>query len=364
MTTAETFEAYVNGLQADEKLDARGNRETIQRIIELVEKHNVLVLGHNYMHPLIYRLSPAGARGDSLALAKYAAEADAPVILFNGVWFMAETAKILNPSKQVLIASDQAGCSLADPIRAGEMRQLKREYPDVPIVAYINSYADLKAEMNGPYDTVCTSANAVDVIRRVRDQSGSSRIVFVPDTLMGKNLQYELDQLGERIDLVYPGKDNDLPEGKCEVHEKFTADQLRLIRAQHEIPKVDWGQNPEPQRLVMAHWECPPDVLREADFYGSTSQMAREIARLKPEKVYLATECEMAANLAGEFPETEFVRACAVFCSHMSQITLNGILRALEHLDAGTAYKAGHEVRLDERTRQRAYQPIERMLRA
>ena len=345
---AITLATYEKGFRGTAyELDVAANEEKICRILQLKEEKNVLILGHNYMRPMIYSLSEEGARGDSLALARFAAKTDCPIILFDGVRFMAETAKILNPNKKVLIASKSAGCSLADPIRAEHVRRLKREYPGVPVVTYINSYADVKAES----DICCTSANAVNVIVHMKEETGSDRIIFLPDTLMGQNLQKELDDLGYGIDLIYPGKNNDLAEGKCEVHENFTLEALLDIRAQYDIPKG------HPSRAILAHWECPPEVIEEADFHGSTSQMANYIRQNSPELVFLATECEMAANLEGEFPQTEFVRTCQIYCSHMRRITLDGILSALETEDP-----VKHEVTVDEQVRIRALKPIQRML--
>ena len=329
------------------EVDVAANAEKVRRILQLREEKDVLILGHNYMHPLVFGLSDKAARGDSLALARYAAQTACSIILMDGVRFMAETAKILNPSKKVLIANKLAGCSLADPVRGEDVRALKAAYPGVPVVMYINSYADAKAEA----DICCTSANALDVILHVAETTGSGRMLFLPDTLMGMNLQAELDALGHRLDLIYPGKGNDLREAKCEVHEQFTVEELRLIRRQHDIPKG------HPHRAILAHWECPPAVLQEADFHGSTSQMANYIREREPERVYLATECEMAANLEAEFPQTEFIRACLIFCSHMRRIGLDGILSALESEDPER-----HEITVDEEVRVRALKPVERML--
>lgn len=325
------------------RVDAEANKEKIERILVLAKQKDALILGHNYMHPLIYALSSPDARGDSLALARYAARTDKPIILFDGVRFMAETAKILNPAKKVLIASKEAGCSLADPIRGEQVRALKAQYPGVPVVTYINSYADVKAES----DVCCTSANALEMVLSCE----SHQVIFLPDSLMGANLQDELSLNGHTIQLIYPGKDNNLSRGTCEVHEKFTVQDLYTIRQQHEIPK---GHT---RRAVMAHWECPPDVLREADFYGSTSQMAAYIREKMPEKVFLATECEMAANLAAEFPQTEFIRQCNMYCPHMRMITLDGMLSALETEDPMM-----HEITVDSQLREKALGPIQKML--
>ncbi len=329
------------------EVDVAANAEKVRRILQLKDEKNVLILGHNYMHPLVFGLSDKRARGDSLALARHAAETTCPVILMDGVRFMAETAKILNPDKKVLIASKLAGCSLADPVRGEDVRALKAAYPGAPVVMYINSYADAKAEA----DICCTSSNALDVILHVARTTGSAKVIFLPDTLMGMNLQAELDDLGHRVELIYPGKDNDMMEAKCEVHEQFTVADLQLLRLQYDIPKG------HPRRAILAHWECPPDVLREADFHGSTSQMSNYIREHQPERAYLATECEMASNLAAEFPQTEFVRACLVFCSHMRRIGLDGILSASETEDPEE-----HEITVDEGVRVRALVPIKRML--
>lgn len=343
-----TYEEYRRSLAGTEhEIDVLAHEEKIRRILELKLQKNVLILGHNYMAPLIYNLSENDARGDSLALARYAAKTECPVILFDGVRFMAETAKILNPEKKVLIASKLAGCSLADPIRADQVRQLKAEFPGVPVVTYINSYADVKAES----DFCCTSANAVQVIESAALRADSSQVIFLPDSLMGENLQNELENTGSEIKLLYPGKDNSLEEARCEVHEQFSVGELRLIREQHGIPK---GHR---RRAVLAHWECSPEVLEEADFHGSTSQMSRYIADNSPERVFLATECEMAANLAGEFPEVEFVRSCQMYCRHMRQLTLDGILSALETEDP-----VKHEITVEEDVRQAALVPLQRML--
>ena len=343
-----TFEKYAKSFEnTAAALDVAANEETIRRIFALRDEKDVIILGHNYMPPIIYGLSEEWARGDSLLLAQRAADTENPIILLNGVRFMAETAKILSPEKKVLIASKEAGCSLADPIRAEQVKRIRSEYPGAPVVTYVNSYADVKAES----DYCCTSANALNVIRHVQKESGESTIIFLPDTLMGKNLQAELDEMGAGIDLIYPGKKNSLDEGKCEVHEKFTVEDLQNIRKEHDIPKG------HPRRAVLAHWECSPEVLEEADYHGSTSQMMRYVRDRKLEKTYLATECEMAANLQQQLPGVEFVRACLVFCQHMQKITLKGILHALDTEDPEL-----HEVTIDEETRVRALVPIERMI--
>jgi len=320
----------------DQHLEFEAHRELIADILQLKAEKNALVLGHNYMHPLIFQVSEQGERGDSLALSRFAAESDQPIIVFNGVRFMAETAKILNPSKKVLIADLDAGCSLADDFTADDVKAYRARYPGAPVVTYINSYADVKAET----DICCTSANAPNVIRHAAQAYNSDTVIFLPDSLMGRNLDEELRREGSPIKLIYPGKEDDRYQ-RCEVHEQFTADQLRMIREQYDMPK---GAG---DRAVLVHWECPPEVLAEADFYGSTSQMARYIAEhAELKRVYLATECEMAANLASEFPAVEFVKSCSVYCQHMRKISLEKLKTCLEqeiyevHVDAAVAERA------------------------
>ncbi len=328
----------------DQHLEFQARRDIVGRILELREAKNVLILGHNYMEPLIYQLSGERERGDSLALSRFAEQTDKPIILFDGVRFMAETAKILSPGKKVLIADLEAGCSLADPFTADDVRAIKARYPGAPVVTYVNSYADIKAVS----DYCCTSANGLQVVLHASRAFDSRQVIFFPDSLMGANLQKELGERGEEIDIIYPGKHDD-GFGRCEVHEKFTAQHIREIREQHDLPK---GAE---DAAVLVHWECPPEVVAEADFCGSTSQMAQYVeshATLK--RVYLATECEMAANLAAEYPQVEFVRTCHIFCEHMRKITLEKILHSLEH--------EVHEVTVDPEIAKHARKAIDRML--
>lgn len=349
-TSAQSAEAALAAIetrlrsQPDQLLEFEVERERVRRILELRAEKNALILGHNYMHPLVFQLSGQGERGDSLALARYAARSEHPLILFNGVRFMAETAKLLNPEKTVLIADTEAGCSLADNFTAARARDYRCRNPGAPVVTYINSYADVKAES----DYCCTSANALAVIRAAAEAFGSKRVIFLPDTLMAQNLQRELKQADSAIELIYPGRNDDVGI-KCEVHEQFTVEQLRAIRAQHDMPRNG------SESAVLVHWECPPEVLEEADFYGSTSQMAHYI-RERPQlrRVYLATECEMAANLASEFPAVEFVRSCSFYCPHMRRITLDKLVVSLE--------REIHPVTVDANVAARARAAIERML--
>ncbi len=343
MTQASAaFAAYRAGLRPDLELDALARQDLVEEIFHLRARRNALILGHNYMSPLVYRLARAEHRGDSLALSLLAARAAEPVILFNGVFFMAETAKILNPGKTVLIADREAGCSLADAVGPQDVRSLRAAHPGAPVVTYINSYAVLKAES----DFCCTSANALKVIQA----TGARKVIFLPDALMGANLAIELRRLGSDIELIHPGVDAATPAGRCEVHDQITLEDVLQVRRDHGIPRG------HPRRAVLVHWECRPEVAAEADFVGSTTEMARCIGQRGLERVFLGTECEMAANLEGEYPLTEFVRLCNVFCRHMARIRLERIRDALASLDP--AYR----VEVDERLRRRALIPIQRML--
>ncbi|MFQ5972651.1 MAG: quinolinate synthase [Alphaproteobacteria bacterium] len=327
-----------------EYIDFLANKSTIQRILKLREEKNVLILGHNYMTPLVFQVSGEGERGDSLQLAQYAARSSNPIILFDGVRFMAETAKILNPGKKVLIADDHAGCSLADPFRGEDVRRYKEEYPGRPVVLYINSYTDAKAEA----DYCCTSSNGLRVVKHAAQEFKTDEVIFLPDSLMGQNLQDELEKERSPICLIYPGKRDDR-HGSCEVHEQITPEMVRAIREQYNLKKED------SKTAVLVHWECKPEVLKEADFYGSTSGMRKYvIGHPELERVYLGTECEMTANLQNEFPGIEFVRSCTVFCRHMRKITLDKMLDTLE--------LESPEVTVPEHTRRRALRAIERML--
>jgi quinolinate synthase len=329
-------------------IDIEAHAKTIYKILKLKKKHNVLMLGHNYMEPLVFGLSSKEERGDSLGLSMHAAKTDAPYILFNGVPFMAETAKILNPTKIVLVADKSAGCSLADNFGAEDVRKLKAMYPGVPVMIYINSYAEAKAEC----DICCTSANAAKIAREMP----GDKILFVPDIYFAENLAEELKGIKT---VIYPGKDNPARGAVCEVHERFVLSDLLAVRQSFDIPKG------HPRRMLYAHWECRPDVLRESDFYGSTTQIARDIAKRvaenRLERAFVASECELTSNLAQEFPTVEFWTACSVRCSHMAKVTLGKILNALEALDRGDDLNP-YEVTLRSEVIERARTPIVRML--
>ena len=269
---------------------------TIDAINELKVRRNAIVLAHNYMTPDIYH-TVADITGDSLALAHEAADTDADVIVFAGVHFMAETAKITCPDTTVLIPDPEAGCSLAESITGADVRRLRQQYPDVPIVSYINTSAEVKAEV----DICCTSGNALAVVESL----DSDRVLFLPDQYLGAWVAGQTD------------KEIILWEGSCMVHERFTAQELRGYRQMHEGISV------------IAHPECPPDVLDEADYVGSTAGMIGWVKNERPSKVVMVTECSMSDNVAVEVPDVDFVRPCNL-CPHMKKITLDKIRTSLE----------------------------------
>ncbi|MFQ5635979.1 MAG: quinolinate synthase NadA [Gammaproteobacteria bacterium] len=292
----------------------------IAAINELKRERNAVLLAHNYQTPEIF-YGVGDITGDSLALAQQGAQVDAEVIVLCGVRFMAETAKILSPEKTVLLPDMDAGCSLAASITGADVRRLRERHPGVPVVTYVNAYADVRAEA----DICCTSSNAV----RVVESLGADRVIFVPDGYLGRYVAQNTD-----VEII-------LWEGACEVHERFTSDELRGYR--RDFPGIH----------IMAHPECPPEVLSEADFVGSTSGMIRHIGDERPERVVMVTECSMSDNVAIEFPEVEFVRPCNL-CPHMKRITLPKILRSLQDLSP--------EIEVDADTAERARRSLERML--
>jgi quinolinate synthase len=270
----------------------------IAEINELKAQRDAVILAHNYQRPEIFH-GVADITGDSLALARRATEVDADVIVQCGVHFMAETSKLLNPDKTVLLPDLRAGCSLAESITGADVRLLRERYPGVPVVTYVNTSAEVKAES----DVCCTSSNAVDVVESL----GTDRVIFLPDEFLGQHVANHTD-----VEVI-------VWRGHCEVHERFTGGQVRDYRAGHE------------NLTVLAHPECPQDVLAEADYVGSTSGMARYVGERQPAKVVMITECSMSDNVAAEHPEIEFVRPCNL-CPHMKRITLQGVRDALRDL--------------------------------
>jgi len=292
----------------------------VTAINALKRERNAIILGHNYMTPEIFH-GVSDLTGDSLALARMAVETDADVIVLAGVHFMAETAKLLNPEKTVLIPDPRAGCSLAESITGADVRLLRERYPGVPVVTYVNTSAEVKAEC----DICCTSANAVKVVESL----GSERVIFLPDEYLGRYVAAQTE-----VEVI-------LWHGHCMVHERFTAEELREYRQGFAGLQI------------IAHPECPPDVLEEADFVGSTAGMIDFVDRERPAKVVLVTECSMAGNVSVEFPDISFVQPCNL-CPHMKRITLEKILHALQTLT--------HEVTIDPHTAARARLSVERML--
>jgi quinolinate synthase len=292
----------------------------IDEIEALKKERRAVVLAHNYMTPDIFH-GVADLRGDSLALARMAEETGADVIVMAGVHFMAETAKILNPAKTVLIPDLRAGCSLAESITGADVRLLRQRYPGVPVVTYVNTSADVKAES----DICCTSGNAVAVVESL----GTDRVIFLPDQYLGR---WVASQTGVEVILW---------EGSCMVHERFTGEELRGYRADH------------PGIRIIAHPECPPDVLAEADFVGSTAGMISWVEKNRPPRVVMVTECSMSDNVAAEVRDVEFVRPCNL-CPHMKRITLAGIAESLRHMR--------HEVKVAPAVAERARAAVTRML--
>jgi quinolinate synthase len=270
----------------------------VKAINDLKKQRNAVILAHNYQTPEIYHCV-ADVVGDSLQLAKLAAQSEADILIQGGVHFMAETAKLLNPDKTVLIPDSRAGCSLAQSITAADIRLLRQRYPGVPVVAYVNTSAEVKAEV----DICCTSSNALKVVESL----GSDRVIFVPDQYLAKNVQAQT-----KVKII-------AWQGACEVHERFTAEDLLRYRAD------------DPSIQIIAHPECPPEVIAVSDFAGSTAAMIDFVKTKRPKRVLLVTECSMADNVASETTGTEFVRPCNL-CPHMKRITLPKILDSLVYL--------------------------------
>lgn len=292
----------------------------VKAINDLKKERNAVILAHNYMTPEIFHCV-GDIVGDSLQLAREAATADADVIVQCGVHFMAETAKLLSPHKTVLIPDAEAGCSLAASITGADIRRLREKHPGVPVVTYVNTSADVKAET----DICCTSSNAVQVVESL----GVPEVLCLPDEFLALNIAR---QTNVKI-ITY--------KGRCEVHERFTPEELRDYRAAH------------PGLSIIAHPECPPEVLDEADFSGSTSGMINWVKTNLPKKVMMVTECSMSDNVAAEVPEVDFIRPCNL-CPHMKRITLPKILDSLLYMK--------DEVVVDPAIAPRARAAVERMI--
>ena len=292
----------------------------VAAINELKAQRNAVILAHNYQTPEIFH-GVADITGDSLALAREAAKTDAEIILLCGVHFMAETAKLLSPEKTVLIPDLEAGCSLASSITADDVRLLRQRYPGVPVVTYVNTSAAVKAES----DICCTSANAVEVVESL----GVERVIFLPDEFLGRYVAGKTN-----VEVI-------LWQGHCEVHERFTAAEIRDYKSQF------------PDIVVLAHPECPPDVLAEVDFVGSTAAMIDHLKTNHARRVVMVTECSMSDNVAVEFPEIQFTRPCNL-CPHMKRITLPKILWSLQTMQ--------HQVEIEPTIAERARRAVQRMV--
>jgi len=307
----------------------------------LKQEKNAIILGHNYMEPALFHSIP-DFTGDSLALSRKAAQTDKDIIVFCGVKFMAETAKILNPSKTVLLPSEKAGCSLAESITSEDVRQLKARFPGVPVVTYVNTYADVKAES----DICCTSGNATAVVESL----GTDKVIFLPDEYLARNVARET---GKHI--IFPTiaipdgiAESELDyqligwHGRCEVHEKFTVSDIQAVREQF------------PEVIILSHPECSPEVVDASDFSGSTSAMINYVSDTNAPHYLILTECAMGDNIAVANPDKELLRLCMVRCPHMNQITMEDTLNSLKYNQ--------HVIEVPQLIQERAVQAVERMI--
>ena len=292
----------------------------VEKINKLKKEKNAVILAHSYMTPEIYHCV-ADIVGDSLLLAKESQKAKADIIIMCGVHFMAETAKILNPDKKVLIPDMSAGCSLAESITGDDVRLLKEKYPGVPVVSYVNTSADVKSET----DICCTSSNAVEIVESL----GVDKVIFLPDEYLAQNVAAQT-----KVKIISY-------KGTCIVHERFTPEEIKEYRKNY------------PGIVVLAHPECPPDVVAEADYTGSTSKMSNYVKVNKPKKVLMVTECSMSDNVAIENPDVEMIKPCNL-CPYMKKITLEGIYNSLT--------KGTEEVKLSESVMNKARMSIKRMI--
>ena len=320
MTTLTAADLYPKVAHVIPSVEWATMADDVDAIMRLKQERNAVILAHNYMTPEIFH-GVSDIVGDSLALAREAIDVEADVIVLAGVHFMAETAKLLNPGKTVLIPDLRSGCSLAESITPEDVRALRAAHPGVPVVTYVNTSAAVKSES----DICCTSGNAVRVIESL----GVPRVIMIPDRFLAANVAR---QTGVEV-IVHPGA--------CEVHERFTPDDIRQVRADH------------PGITVLAHPECPPEVVDEADYAGSTAQMVNFVEAKRPLKVALITECSMSDNVAQAYPDLEFVRPCNL-CPHMKRNTLGAIRHALETMT--------NEVTVPADVADRARLAVERML--
>ena len=341
MSVEETYlemKAKLNKIVPDFEL--RYKAELAYQINQLKEEKNAVILGHNYMEPALFHSIPDFV-GDSLALSRKAAQTDKDIIVFCGVRFMAETAKILNPQRIVLLPAKKAGCSLAASITAEDVRKLKEQFPGVPVVTYVNTYADVKAES----DVCCTSSNAAAVVESL----GTDTVMFLPDEYLAKNVARDTGkhiifpthtphgQSSTELDYQLIGW-----HGKCEVHEKFTVEDIAAVRQQF------------PEVVILSHPECSPEVVDASDFSGSTSAMIKYVEQTSAPRYLMLTECAMGDNVAASNPDKEMLGLCSVRCPHMNEITLEDTLDSLRYNQ--------YVIEVPEDIRVRAAQAVERMI--
>lgn len=296
----------------------------VHAINKLKKEKNAVILAHNYMTPDIFGLV-GDYRGDSLGLAIEATKTDADMIIQGGVHFMAETSKILCPDKKVFIPSMRAGCSLASSITGEDVKLIKERYPGIPVVTYVNTSADVKAES----DICCTSSNAVAIVEHIAAERGVNKVIMIPDEFLAKNVAKQT-----KIEVI-------AWHGRCEVHARFSAQDVREMREAN------------PGVTVLAHPECPPEVVEESDFTGSTKAMSDYVSDNRPRNVILLTECSMSDNVAMANPDTDFVRPCNL-CPHMKRITLENMYQCLRD--------ETNEVLVPEDMRVKAYDAVIRMI--
>lgn len=342
-TVEETYQQMLEKLsKVVPEFELKYKAELVYEINNLKKERGAVILGHNYMEPALYHTVP-DIVGDSLELARRAAETDADPIVFCGVRFMAETAKILNPSKTVLLPAKKAGCSLAESITAEDVRQLRARYPGVPVVTYVNTYADVKAET----DICCTSSNAARVVESVE----SDRVIFIPDEFLARNVARDTSKkliVPSRVPKSREGTPDNLDfdligwHGRCEVHEKFTVEDIENVRKQF------------PDVIVLAHPECSDDVVKASDFSGSTSKMIEYVQKSGAPRYLLLTECSMGDNIIADNPDKEMVRLCSIRCPHMNEITLEDTLNSLRNDQ--------YVIEVPEDIRVRARKSVDRML--
>ena len=347
-TVEQMFEHLMGRLEGVvEEYTLLEKAEIAVQVNRLKAQKNAVILGHNYMEPALFHSVP-DYTGDSLYLSRVAARSEADVIVFCGVRFMAETAKILNPGRQVLLPSPRGGCSLAEGVSADDVRALRRLYPGVPVVSYVNTYADVKAVT----DICCTSGNAEAVVRHLQRQ-GHQRVIFLPDEYLASNVARDAG-----MQIVFPGRDGEqlvlaeVPEGvdtyligwraRCEVHDKFTVQDIANVRRQH------------PDVVVLAHPECSPEVIAAADFSGSTTGMIRHVEQMESGRYLLLTECSMGDNIASRNPNREMIRLCSIRCPHMGEVTLEETLASLE--------QGRHVIELPEELCKQARASLDRMI--